>query len=129
MLNRNLNVVALVLQVNVFVVIFLININNNWVKNLILDVRNVYAKDFNLYLLDQKNVVCIGYLVEKILILILGDHHVNVIMVVRIINQIIHYVVKNVNVVILILTLLVYHVIVDGNYMKLYLKMNKKEEH
>lgn len=129
MQNRNLNVVALVLQVNVFVVIFLININNNWVKNLILDVRNVYAKDFNLYLLDQKNVVCIGYLVEKILILILGDHHVNVIMVVRIINQIIHYVVKNVNVVILILTLLVYHVIVDGNYMKLYLKMNKKEEH
>lgn len=87
------------------------------------------AKDFNLYHLDQKNVVCIGYLVEKILIFKHGDHHVNAITVVRITNQIIHYAVKNVNVVILILTLLVYLVIVDGNYMKLCMKMNKKEGH
>lgn len=50
-------------------------------------------------------------------------------MVVKIINQIIHYVVVNVNVQILIHILLVFHVIVDGNYMKHYMKMNKKEEH
>ncbi|CAD8142153.1 unnamed protein product [Paramecium octaurelia] len=109
---------------NAFVIIYLVNINKYWGKNLIQDVKIANAIDLILYHLGQKNVECIGYHEEKTLTFLHEDHPVNVIMDAKIIFQIIHQDARTD----LILILLVQHVTEDGNCMKLFLKMSQREK-
>ncbi|EGR27098.1 hypothetical protein IMG5_202150 [Ichthyophthirius multifiliis] len=71
---KKVNVVEQAQLQNVFVAIFQINtIINILVKNLTVPVKIALVNNINLYPQDQKNVGCIGYLVEKILMYINGE--------------------------------------------------------
>ena len=78
-------------------------------------MKNVHANPLNLFPLDLKNVVCIGYLEEKILMLQHGELHVNAIILMKNTIQIPLLNAQSVqNVLVLHLILPVYHVINHG---------------
>ena len=71
---KNKNALDLANTLNVFVDISCqIIIISSLERSLILHVKNVHANDLPLYLPGQKNVVCIGWSGEKILMLLAGD--------------------------------------------------------
>jgi hypothetical protein len=116
-------------HLNVFADIYMKIINKmDFKKNLKLLVNFVIVKCLDLYQQDLKNVVCIGFPEEKILILINGELLVNVITTMKN-TLLIHLLNANYVASVLAFNLIlhVFHAMKIGKIIILYLKLNKKE--